>query len=299
MVMGFSPLAAQLDAEGKVRYGVAHAHQRDRAITLGVEDYLMAFKRKDNREAVKEFLDLYYQPEHITRWIAAEGFLPVTARASRDGRQPEAQALSRCAAERAPRADHRSRVGPREARRPAEHRPRRPARRRPSRSWSASRRAPLRGGERSLTAALTARAAARRGTGGRGRGGRLPWLGPEPLADPGGGAVPGGRADPRVPSISTRSPGLFQRSVGLGTTPASPAGGAAAVAANTAVWVVGGRRPHAGDLARARPARRCPRFPGPAPRAAGAHRAVGGVPDHDGEALRVDLRLLLRPLNPR
>jgi len=47
-------------------------------VTLGVEDYLMAFKKKDNREAVKGFLDLYYQPEHITRWITAEGFLPVT-----------------------------------------------------------------------------------------------------------------------------------------------------------------------------------------------------------------------------
>ena len=47
-------------------------------VTLGVEDYLMAFKKKGNQEAVKGFLDLYYQPENITRWIAAEGFLPVT-----------------------------------------------------------------------------------------------------------------------------------------------------------------------------------------------------------------------------
>ena len=31
-----------------------------------------------NQEAVKAFLDLYYQPETITRWITAEGFLPVT-----------------------------------------------------------------------------------------------------------------------------------------------------------------------------------------------------------------------------
>ena len=48
------------------------------AVTLGVEDYLMAFKKKGNQEAVKKFLDLYYQPENITRWITAEGFLPVT-----------------------------------------------------------------------------------------------------------------------------------------------------------------------------------------------------------------------------
>src|SRR5437016_11428032 len=79
MVMGFSPLAKQLDAEGKVEYGVATMPTNVGApVTLGVEDYLMAFKKKDNREAVKGFLDLYYQPANITRWIAAEGFLPVT-----------------------------------------------------------------------------------------------------------------------------------------------------------------------------------------------------------------------------
>jgi multiple sugar transport system substrate-binding protein len=47
-------------------------------VTLGVEDYLMAFKKSGNQDSVKQFLDLYYQPENITRWIAAEGFLPVT-----------------------------------------------------------------------------------------------------------------------------------------------------------------------------------------------------------------------------
>jgi multiple sugar transport system substrate-binding protein len=79
MVMGFSPLAAQLDAEGKVDYGVAPMPTNTGgSVTLGVEDYLMAFKKKGNQEAVKKFLDLYYQPENITRWITAEGFLPVT-----------------------------------------------------------------------------------------------------------------------------------------------------------------------------------------------------------------------------
>jgi len=79
MVMGFSPLAAQLDKEGKVNYGVAQMPTNvGTPVTLGVEDYLMAFKKKGNQEAVKQFLDLYYQPENITRWITAEGFLPVT-----------------------------------------------------------------------------------------------------------------------------------------------------------------------------------------------------------------------------
>jgi len=79
MVIGFSPLAAQLDAEGKVEYGVTSVPTNERdSVTLGVEDYLMAFKKKNNREAVRQFLELYYQPDNITRWIAAEGFLPVT-----------------------------------------------------------------------------------------------------------------------------------------------------------------------------------------------------------------------------
>ncbi|MGH7277282.1 MAG: ABC transporter substrate-binding protein, partial [Candidatus Rokuibacteriota bacterium] len=79
MVMGFSPLAAQLDAEGKVEYGVAAMPTNvDASVTLGVEDYLMAFKKAGNQEAVKQFLDLYYAPDNITRWIGAEGFLPVS-----------------------------------------------------------------------------------------------------------------------------------------------------------------------------------------------------------------------------
>ena len=79
MVIGFSPLAAQLDAEGKVDYGVTSMPTNERdAVTLGVEDYLMAFKKKTNRDAVRQFLELYYQPDNITRWIGAEGFLPVT-----------------------------------------------------------------------------------------------------------------------------------------------------------------------------------------------------------------------------
>jgi multiple sugar transport system substrate-binding protein len=79
MVMGFSPLAKQLDAEGKVKYGVAAMPTNvATSVTLAVEDYLMAFKKPGTAEAIKRFLELYYQPETITRWIRAEGFLPVT-----------------------------------------------------------------------------------------------------------------------------------------------------------------------------------------------------------------------------
>jgi multiple sugar transport system substrate-binding protein len=101
MVIGFSPLAAQLDAEGKVDYGVTSMPTNERdAVTLGVEDYLMAFKKPGNRDAVRQFLELYYQPDNITRWITAEGFLPVTksgvARMSGDAKlRPYLDALPR------------------------------------------------------------------------------------------------------------------------------------------------------------------------------------------------------------
>jgi multiple sugar transport system substrate-binding protein len=79
MVIGFSPLARQLDAEGKVPYAVtAMPTKVGTPVTLAVEDYLMAFRKPNNRDAVRKFLELYYRPETITRWIRAEGFLPVT-----------------------------------------------------------------------------------------------------------------------------------------------------------------------------------------------------------------------------
>jgi multiple sugar transport system substrate-binding protein len=80
MVVGFSPLAAQLDKDKKVKYGVAPmpTNGGGEPQTYGVTDYLMAFKKKGNKEAVKAFYDLYYQPDQVNTFIKAEGFLPVT-----------------------------------------------------------------------------------------------------------------------------------------------------------------------------------------------------------------------------
>lgn len=80
MVVGFSPLAAQLDEDGTVNYGVAPMPTNDggEPQTYGVTDYLMAFKKDGNQEAVKAFYELYYQPEQVNKFIKAEGFLPVT-----------------------------------------------------------------------------------------------------------------------------------------------------------------------------------------------------------------------------
>ncbi|MFY1637439.1 extracellular solute-binding protein [Solwaraspora sp. WMMB335] len=80
MVVGFSPLAADLDQDGTVEYGVAPmpTNTGGEPQTYGVTDYLMAFKRPGNQDAVTAFYDLYYSPEEVNTFIRDEGFLPVT-----------------------------------------------------------------------------------------------------------------------------------------------------------------------------------------------------------------------------
>ena len=80
MVVGFSPLAATLDAK-KVNYGVAPMPTKESGgtpQTFGVTDYLMSFKKAGNQDAIKAFYDLYYQKDQVNEFIKAEGFLPVT-----------------------------------------------------------------------------------------------------------------------------------------------------------------------------------------------------------------------------
>lgn len=80
MVVGFSPLSATLDEEKSVNYGIAPmpVNGGGEPQTYGVTDYLMAFKKEGNQEAVKAFYDLYYQPDQVNTFIKQEGFLPVT-----------------------------------------------------------------------------------------------------------------------------------------------------------------------------------------------------------------------------
>ncbi|MBD3783810.1 MAG: extracellular solute-binding protein [Micrococcales bacterium] len=80
MVVGFSPLAGDLDKDGTVKYAVAPFPSNDgsESKTFGVTDYLMAFKKKGNQDAVKAFYELYYSKDQINTFIEKEGFLPVT-----------------------------------------------------------------------------------------------------------------------------------------------------------------------------------------------------------------------------
>jgi multiple sugar transport system substrate-binding protein len=80
MVMGFSPLAAELDKQHKINYAVAQVPTNvGTPVTLAVQDFLMGFKKDGgNKDAVSAYLNLYYKTENIQKFISAEGFLPVT-----------------------------------------------------------------------------------------------------------------------------------------------------------------------------------------------------------------------------
>jgi ABC-type glycerol-3-phosphate transport system substrate-binding protein len=64
----------------ELAYGVAPIPpaEGNEPSTLGVQDYLMAFKNEGNQEAVRLFLNFFYAEDNYTRFITQEGFLPVT-----------------------------------------------------------------------------------------------------------------------------------------------------------------------------------------------------------------------------
>jgi multiple sugar transport system substrate-binding protein len=81
MVVGFGPLQSDLDSKyPNIHYGIAPMPTKDGSTsqTYGVTDYLMAFKKSGNAEALKAFYQLYYSPDQVNTWIKSEGFLPVT-----------------------------------------------------------------------------------------------------------------------------------------------------------------------------------------------------------------------------
>src|SRR5213594_3908845 len=125
--------------------------------------------------------------------------------------------------------------------------------------------------------------------------------------------APLARAEPRAHrrrrgvSGGAAHQGIAQPVLGHGSLPglrrpaelraAAPAGGADHGRGEHRGLGDGHRRGHPPDVAGARAVPR-QELPGSAAGPLGAHRAVGGVGDHDLEALRVDLRLLLRNSQP-
>src|SRR5436190_1713456 len=81
MVMGSNFYPVLLKAQNpKLNYGVAPVpvNGSNPPVTLGVEDYLMAFKSTKHQPVVKAFLDYVFQKQNYGKFIAQEGFLPVT-----------------------------------------------------------------------------------------------------------------------------------------------------------------------------------------------------------------------------
>ena len=73
------------DYKSKVDYGVApFPHSATgKSITLGVQDYFMAFKKPGNAEAVKAWMNFLFQPSNYAGFLkAAGGFIPATKSAS-------------------------------------------------------------------------------------------------------------------------------------------------------------------------------------------------------------------------
>jgi multiple sugar transport system substrate-binding protein len=80
MVMGsnFYPVLLK-DQNPKLNYGVAPVPTNGGdPVTLGVEDYLMAFNTTEHKPVVKAFLDFVFAEQNYGRFIDTEGFLPVT-----------------------------------------------------------------------------------------------------------------------------------------------------------------------------------------------------------------------------
>lgn len=71
--------------DAKLNYGVAALPSKDGTThrTLGVQDYLVAFKKNGgaDKPAVRKFLDFFYQKENAAKFVSTEGFLPVTTSA--------------------------------------------------------------------------------------------------------------------------------------------------------------------------------------------------------------------------
>jgi multiple sugar transport system substrate-binding protein len=81
MVMGSNFYPVLLEEQNpKLQYDVAPVpvNGSNEPVTLGVEDYLMAFNTSEHKPVVKAFLDFVFTQQNYGQFIETEGFLPVT-----------------------------------------------------------------------------------------------------------------------------------------------------------------------------------------------------------------------------
>ncbi|MEV6400256.1 extracellular solute-binding protein [Streptomyces sp. NPDC051907] len=74
------PSLIQMSKDGKVDYGVAPIPGRTGALasTLGVADWMMAFKDNGHKEQIKKFLDFVYSKENTVEFDEMYNLMPVT-----------------------------------------------------------------------------------------------------------------------------------------------------------------------------------------------------------------------------
>lgn len=83
MLNGHPTLIGQAKKAG-IKYGLAPIPGKDGALeeTLGVADWMMAFKENGNKEAIGEFLSFAYNEKNTVAFLKQYDLLPVTASAS-------------------------------------------------------------------------------------------------------------------------------------------------------------------------------------------------------------------------
>jgi multiple sugar transport system substrate-binding protein len=81
MIEGLVVTPGQIEAKNpRLRWGTAPIPTRDGyPVTLGVADHLIAFQNDGSRrDAIREFLDFFYQRDNYVRFVRTEGFIPTT-----------------------------------------------------------------------------------------------------------------------------------------------------------------------------------------------------------------------------
>ncbi len=81
MAVGLPPTVGQIEEDNPdLNYGTAPIPTKDgEPVTLGVADHLMAFQNDgDKQEAIRSFLDYFFQAENYLTFLDTEGFLPTT-----------------------------------------------------------------------------------------------------------------------------------------------------------------------------------------------------------------------------
>jgi multiple sugar transport system substrate-binding protein len=88
MTLGNAGLTGRIKTDApSLSYGLAPmpVPSGNSAVTLGIADYLMAFKNPkcDSTDAVKKFLAMFWQTDTYAGWVTSENFLPTTTSASK------------------------------------------------------------------------------------------------------------------------------------------------------------------------------------------------------------------------